>query len=53
MKKWLLCGATLLMLSPHAAYAQQRETTSVINPVIANSTVTTWEQLYKRTNKEN
>lgn len=47
MKKWLLCGATLLMLSPTAAYAQQRETTSVINPVIANSTVTTWEQFTK------
>lgn len=47
MKKWLLCGATLLMLSPTAAYAQQEETKSVINPVVANSTVTTWEQFTK------
>ncbi|AJK89827.1 MULTISPECIES: transglutaminase domain-containing protein [Lysinibacillus] len=47
MKKWLLCGATLLMLSPTAAYAQHEETKSVINPVVANSTVTTWEQFTK------
>lgn len=47
MKKWLLCGATLLMLSPTAVYAQQKETNSVINPVVANSTVTTWEQFTK------
>jgi len=52
MKKWLLCGATLLMLSPTAAYAQQAENTSPIQPVVANSTGTTWEQFTKELVKQ-
>ncbi|WP_155593452.1 transglutaminase domain-containing protein [Lysinibacillus cavernae] len=47
MKKWLLCGATLLMLSPTAAYAKQTENTFPIYPVVANSSVSTWDQFTK------
>ncbi|WP_342504285.1 transglutaminase domain-containing protein [Lysinibacillus sp. FSL L8-0126] len=52
MKKWLLCGATLLMLSPTAAYAKQTEITSPIYPVVADSTVVTWDQLTKELAKQ-
>lgn len=52
MKKWLLCGATLLMLSPTAAYAKQTEITSPIYPLVANSTVVTWDQLTKELAKQ-
>lgn len=50
MKKWLISGAALLMLSPTAAYAQNTDThpihtSSVIaHNVVANTKVTTWDQ---------
>ncbi|MFJ7983062.1 transglutaminase domain-containing protein [Lysinibacillus xylanilyticus] len=50
MKKWLISGAALLMLSPTAAYAQNVDTRPVsTSPVIAynvvaNTKVTTWDQ---------
>ncbi len=50
MKKWLISGAALLMLSPTAAYAQNADTHSVSTSpvfaynVVANTKVTTWEQ---------
>lgn len=50
MKKWLIGGAALLMLSPTAAYAQQVDARSVnTSPVsayhvVANTNVTTWDQ---------
>ena len=50
MKKWLISGAALLMLSPTAAYAQNADTHSVSTSpvfaynVVANTKVTTWDQ---------
>ncbi|MEQ6357139.1 transglutaminase domain-containing protein [Lysinibacillus sp. M3] len=50
MKKWLIGGAALLMLSPTAAYAQQADARSVnTSPVsayhvVASTNVTTWDQ---------
>lgn len=50
MKKWLISGAALLMLSPTAAYAQNADTRSVSTSsviaynVVANTKVTTWDQ---------
>lgn len=50
MKKWLISGAALLMLSPTAAYAQHADARSVNTSsafaynVVANNKVTTWDQ---------
>ncbi|KOS64582.1 DUF5050 domain-containing protein [Lysinibacillus agricola] len=50
MKKWLISGAALLMLSPTAAYAKNADARPVhTSPVIAynvvaNTKVTTWDQ---------
>jgi len=50
VKKWLISGAALLMLSPTAAYAQNADTHSVSTSpvfaynVVANTKVTTWDQ---------
>jgi len=50
VKKWLIGGAALLMLSPTAAYAQQADARSVnTSPVsayhvVASTNVTTWDQ---------
>lgn len=52
MKKLLLCGAALLMLSPTAVYAKQTENTSQIYPIVANSTVANWDQLTEELAKQ-
>ncbi|MFJ8089661.1 transglutaminase domain-containing protein [Lysinibacillus sp. NPDC095746] len=50
MKKWLISGAALLMLSPTAAYAQHADARSVNTSsvfaynVVADNKVTTWDQ---------
>lgn len=50
MKKWLISGVALLMLSPTAAYAQNADTRSVNTSsafaynVVADTKVTTWDQ---------
>jgi len=50
VKKWLISGAALLMLSPTAAYAQHADARSVNTSaafaynVVANNKVTTWDQ---------
>lgn len=50
MKKWLISGAALLMLSPTAAYAQHADARSVntssvfAHNVVADNKVTTWDQ---------
>lgn len=52
MKKLLLCGAALLILSPTAVYAKQTENTSQIYPMVANSTVANWDQLTEELAKQ-
>ncbi|MGE7949168.1 transglutaminase domain-containing protein [Lysinibacillus sp. NPDC093688] len=50
MKKWLISGAALLMLSPTAVYAQHADARSantspaIAYHVVANTNVTTWDQ---------
>ena len=51
MKKWLLCSTALFMLSPGGAYAKNTDAYSneklsqVAYHAVANSTVTTWDQV--------
>lgn len=50
MKRWIISGAALLMLSPTVAYAQNADTRSVNTSsaiayhVVANTKVSTWDQ---------
>ena len=58
MKKWLLSSAALLMLSPTAAYAHNTDAyvnegaSPVAYNVVANSAMTTWDQVAKEVAKQ-
>lgn len=58
MKKWLLSSAILLMLSPTVADAQSKDASEkegaskVTYNVVANSTITTWDQVVKEIEKQ-
>ncbi|MFJ7951912.1 transglutaminase domain-containing protein [Lysinibacillus sp. NPDC096418] len=58
MKKWLLSSAALLMLSPTAAYAKGADiyvnegVSKVAYNVVADSTITTWDQVVNEVVKQ-